>query len=118
MLELVIAFITGVVSPVIVLLLKSRLDKKNKPDMVEEALRVSELVTNKIHTPVINKIINGSLSKIQFLKIYHNLIKTLKPKRDKANIKSQNPHPPEMWSDEDKLKWETMKQDQKIMEWD
>ena len=48
MLELVIAFITGVVSPVIVLLLKSRLDKKNKPDMVEEALRVSELVTNKI----------------------------------------------------------------------
>lgn len=48
MLELVIAFITGVVSPVIVLLLKGRLDKKNKPDMVEEALRVSELVTNKI----------------------------------------------------------------------
>ena len=48
MLELVIAFITGVVSPVIVLLLKSRLDKKNKPDMVEEALRVSELATNKI----------------------------------------------------------------------
>ena len=48
MLELIIAFITGVVSPVIVLLVKSRLDKKNKPDMVEEALRVSELVTNKI----------------------------------------------------------------------
>ena len=48
MLELTIAFITGVVSPVIVLLVKSRLDKKKKPDMVEEALRVSELVTNKI----------------------------------------------------------------------
>ena len=39
MLELIIAFITGVVSPVIVLLVKSRLDKKNKPDMVEEALQ-------------------------------------------------------------------------------
>ena len=48
MLELAIAFITGVVSPVIVLLVKSRIDKKKKPDMVEEALRVSELVTNKI----------------------------------------------------------------------
>lgn len=48
MLELAIAFVTGVVSPVIVLLVKSRIDKKKKPDMVEEALRVSELVTNKI----------------------------------------------------------------------
>ena len=48
MLELTIAFITGVVSPVIILLVKSRLDKKKKPDMVEEALKVSELVTNKI----------------------------------------------------------------------
>jgi len=48
MLELVIAFITGVISPVTVILLKNRLDKKNKPDMVEEALQVSELVTNKI----------------------------------------------------------------------
>ena len=48
MLELAIAFITGVVSPVIVLLVKSRIDKKKKPDMVEEALKVSELVTNKI----------------------------------------------------------------------
>ena len=48
MLELVIAFITGVISPVTVILLKNRLDKKNKPDMVEEALQVSELVTTKI----------------------------------------------------------------------
>ena len=48
MLELIIAFITGVISPVTVILLKNRLDKKNKPDMVEEALQVSELVTNKI----------------------------------------------------------------------
>ncbi len=36
MLELAIAVITGVVSPVIVLLVKSRIDKKKKPDMVEE----------------------------------------------------------------------------------
>lgn len=48
MLELIIAFITGVISPVTVILLKNRLDKRNKPDMVEEALQVSELVTNKI----------------------------------------------------------------------
>jgi hypothetical protein len=48
MLELIIAFITGVISPVTVILLKNRLDKKNKPDMVEEALQVSELVTTKI----------------------------------------------------------------------
>jgi len=48
MLELIIAFITGVISPVTVILVKNKLDKKNKPDMVEEALQVSELVTNKI----------------------------------------------------------------------
>jgi len=48
MLEIIIAFITGVISPVTIVLLKNRLEKKNKPDMVEEALKVSELVTNKI----------------------------------------------------------------------
>lgn len=48
MLEIIIAFITGVISPVTIILLKNRLEKKNKPDMVEEALKVSELVTNKI----------------------------------------------------------------------
>ena len=48
MLQIIIAFITGVISPVTIILLKNRLEKKNKPDMVEEALKVSELVTNKI----------------------------------------------------------------------
>jgi hypothetical protein len=48
MAEIVIAFITGVISPVTILLLKTKLSKKKKPDMVEEALKVSELVTNKI----------------------------------------------------------------------
>lgn len=48
MAEIVIAFITGVISPVTILLLKTKLSNKEKPDMVEEALKVSELVTNKI----------------------------------------------------------------------
>jgi hypothetical protein len=44
-----IAFITGVLGPVIVILVKNYLDKrKKKPDMVEEALKISELVTHKI----------------------------------------------------------------------
>lgn len=67
MLELTIAFITGVVSPVIVLLVKSRLDKKNKPDMVEEALRVSELVTNKIE-----EIREGSKADRVWISQFHN----------------------------------------------
>jgi len=67
MLELIIAFITGVVSPVIVLLVKSRLDKKNKPDMVEEALRVSELVTNKIE-----EIREGSKADRVWVTQFHN----------------------------------------------
>lgn len=48
MLELIVAFITGVISPVTIILIKNRIDKKNKPDMVTEALIVSESVTNKI----------------------------------------------------------------------
>src|SRR5210317_942884 len=48
MTEIAIAFITGVISPVTILYLKTKLSKKEKPDMVEEALKVSELVTNKI----------------------------------------------------------------------
>lgn len=48
MLELIVAFITGVISPVTIILLKNRINKKNKPDMVTEALIVSESVTNKI----------------------------------------------------------------------
>ena len=47
-LGVVIAFITGVVGPILLIYVKSRLNKKNKPDMVRETLRVSELVTTKI----------------------------------------------------------------------
>lgn len=45
---IVIAFITGVIGPILVLYIKNKLEKKEKPDMVKETLRVSELVTNKI----------------------------------------------------------------------
>ena len=46
---IMIEFITGVVGPIAVLYIKSKLEKKKeKPDMVKETLRVSELVTTKI----------------------------------------------------------------------
>ena len=45
---IVIAFITGVIGPILVLYIKNKLENKVKPDMVKETLRVSELVTNKI----------------------------------------------------------------------
>ena len=44
----IIAFITGVIGPILVLYVKNKLTKKEKPDMVTETLRVAELVTNKI----------------------------------------------------------------------
>ncbi len=44
-----VAFTTGVLGPISVILVKNYLDKrKKKPDMVVDALRVSELVTHKI----------------------------------------------------------------------
>jgi hypothetical protein len=47
--EVIAAFITGVLGPVILLYVKNKLDKKKeKPDMVKEALQVSELITSKI----------------------------------------------------------------------
>lgn len=47
--EIVVAFITGVLGPVSVILIKNYLDKiKKKPDLVHETLKVSELVTLKI----------------------------------------------------------------------
>jgi len=47
--ELSIAFVTGVLGPISVILLKNFLDKKKKkPDIIVDALRVSELVTHKI----------------------------------------------------------------------
>jgi hypothetical protein len=47
-LGVVIAFITGVVGPMLLIYVKNRLNKKEKPDMVRESVRVSELVTAKI----------------------------------------------------------------------
>jgi len=47
--EVIVAFITGVLGPVSLLYVKNLLDKrKTKPDMVTEALKVSELITSKI----------------------------------------------------------------------
>jgi hypothetical protein len=48
MIELIIAFITGVISPITVVLLKNWLDKKKKPDMVADTLELGEVVTHKI----------------------------------------------------------------------
>lgn len=47
--EIVIAFITGVLGPILLIFIKHILDKKkNKPDIVMDTLRVSELVNSKI----------------------------------------------------------------------
>jgi len=46
--EVIVAFITGILGPVILLYLKNKFDKKKSPDMVKDALRVSELITSKI----------------------------------------------------------------------
>jgi hypothetical protein len=44
-----IAFITGILGPVLIIIIKNRLDKaKAKPDMVTDALRIGELVTSRI----------------------------------------------------------------------
>jgi hypothetical protein len=44
-----VAFISGVLGPILLLYVKHLLDKKKvKPDMVKETLRVSELITTKI----------------------------------------------------------------------
>ena len=46
--NIIIAFITGVLGPILILYIKSKLEKKEKPDMVKETLRVAEMVTNKL----------------------------------------------------------------------
>lgn len=47
--SIIIAFITGVLGPVVILAVKNYLDKnRKKPDMVQETLKVSELVNHKI----------------------------------------------------------------------
>jgi hypothetical protein len=49
MIGILIAFITGVLGPIMIILLKNHLNRnKKKPDMVTETLRVSELITTKI----------------------------------------------------------------------
>jgi hypothetical protein len=47
-LGIIVAFITGVIGPILVVYIKNKLNKAEKPDMVRETLRVSELVTTKI----------------------------------------------------------------------
>jgi hypothetical protein len=46
--ELIIAFITGVISPITILLFKNWLEKKKQPDMVADTLELGEVVTHKI----------------------------------------------------------------------
>ena len=47
--EIIVAFLTGILGPVVLVLLKTYLDKrKTTPDMVKETLRVSELITHSI----------------------------------------------------------------------
>ena len=49
MVGILIAFITGVLGPIMIILLKNYLNRnKKKPDMVTETLRVIELITTKI----------------------------------------------------------------------
>lgn len=48
MTSIIVAFISGVLGPVILLYVKKLMDKKEKPDMVKETLQVSELITSKI----------------------------------------------------------------------
>ena len=44
--EIIVAFITGVLGPLLIILAKDYLNKrKTKPDLVHETLKVSELVT-------------------------------------------------------------------------
>ena len=44
----IVAFITGVLGPILVMIVKNKLDQKKPKDMVCETLKVSELITNKI----------------------------------------------------------------------
>jgi len=47
--SIIVAFITGVLGPLLVLFIKNKLEKKvEKPDMVLETLKVSELVMTKL----------------------------------------------------------------------
>jgi hypothetical protein len=47
--EVIVAFITGVIGPIAVLYVKNKIEKsKEKPDMIKETLRISELVNQKL----------------------------------------------------------------------
>jgi hypothetical protein len=47
--SIIVAFITGVLGPILLLFIKNKLDKKaEKPDMVLETLKVSELIMTKM----------------------------------------------------------------------
>jgi hypothetical protein len=47
--SIIVAFITGVLGPILVLFIKNKLDKRaEKPDMVLETLKVSELIMTKM----------------------------------------------------------------------
>jgi len=45
---IIIAFITGVLGPLLIILVKNRLDKRSKPDMITDALKTGELVTTRL----------------------------------------------------------------------
>jgi len=47
-LVIIVALITSVIGPILIVYIKNKLNKKENPDMVRETLRVSELVTHKI----------------------------------------------------------------------
>ena len=67
--SIIVAFITGVLGPVLLLFIKNRLDKKaEKPDMVLETLKVSELVMTKLdHIKELSSIIM-SYNKSEFIR--------------------------------------------------
>lgn len=46
--EVIVAFITGVLGPILILIIKNLLQRKPKQDMVKETLQVSELINTKI----------------------------------------------------------------------
>jgi hypothetical protein len=47
--SVIVAFITGVLGPILLLFIKNKLDKKSeKPDMVLDTLKVSELILTKL----------------------------------------------------------------------
>jgi hypothetical protein len=46
--SIIIAFITGVLGPVIIILVKNKIQKKEKPDIITDALKTGELVTSRL----------------------------------------------------------------------